>query len=311
MKIFVPRLTVASLQPPQSALMPKFGGLPWGFPVERWPVCRECASSMALLAQLPHDAAAALDLGGDAHVLHLFQCPTGGCSSYAYEAGCTASLILRCEELGEGLTEPPAGPPAPNPYVAISRTLETGETEVERFAPAQMNGELWISGWDEYEDGARADQRDVYFDASRFFDADEDEQEPFRKLQASDEDSFRFRTKAGGFPYWGGNGPTPPEGAFEFLLQIDTFLDVKGALPKPDEIGCDVFLLSAQQGYDEEAHLRVPDDKRRANAPWSAQQSSSDGAFYVEFANFGTDGTAYVFIDRAHSPPRVTWAWSR
>ena len=311
MKIFVPRLAVASLQPPQTALMPKFGGMPWGFPISRWPVCRECGSHMALLAQLPHDEAVGLDFGGDGQVLHLFQCPTGGCSAYAYDEGCTDSLILHCDELGDGLTEPPAGPPAPNPYVCISHTSESGEVEIERFLPAPMNGELWITGWDGYEDGVRAEQRDVYFDASRFSDAMEEEQEPFLKLQAgADDDYCRLRTKTGGFPYWN-YGPTPPKGAFEFLLQIDTFLYVRGALPKPEEIGCDVFLLSDRQGYDEAGHLRVPPDKRRANAPWCVLQSSRSDAFRVEFANFGTDGTAYVFIDRAHSPPLVTWAWSR
>jgi|GEM_PF-1638669 len=312
MKIFVPRVVVASLQPPQTALMPKFGGLPWGFPVERWPVCRDCMGSMVLLAQLPHNAAAGLGLGDDVHVLHLFQCPTAGCSSSAYDAGCTASLILRCEELGDGLTEPPAGPPAPNPHVAISRTLETGEKVVERFKPPTMYGELWITGWDEYEDGVCADERDVYFDDYLLLDADEDKQEPFRKLQAYEDEGFRFYTKAGGFPYWRSFGANPPEGPFEFLLQVYPYLYVRGALPKPEEIGCDVLLTSVLETYDEAADLRVPPDKRRANAPWGARQAPTDGGFCVQFAILGPDSaTAYVFIDRAHWPPRVTWAWSR
>ncbi len=62
------------------ALRAKFGGLPWGVPPQRWPVCRECGHPMSSLAQIPvrgHlDYAGPLagrpDLAGK--VLHVFTC---------------------------------------------------------------------------------------------------------------------------------------------------------------------------------------------------------------------------------------------
>src|SRR5215813_8364744 len=58
---FIPRFEVATLQPPQMRLIPKFGGLPWGLPADMWPRCRECSMPMALLAQLPHHGPALED----------------------------------------------------------------------------------------------------------------------------------------------------------------------------------------------------------------------------------------------------------
>lgn len=34
-------------------------------------------------------------------------------------------------------------------------------------------------------------------------------------------------------------------------------------------------------------------------------------SFGVDFANFGSDGTGFVFIDRSASPPELRWFWSR
>jgi hypothetical protein len=55
-----------------------------------------------------------------------------------------------------------------------------------------------------------------------------------------------------------------------------------------------------------------------ATAPWRAvQELDRDDEYYVEFANFGSDGTAYVFIDREttrHEPfssgiAERGWGW--
>ena len=242
---------------------------------------------MALLAQLPHNASVGLDLGDEAHILHLFQCPVGGCSSYAYDEGCTASLVLRCEDLGDGLTYPAdIETPRTNPYVAISRSDNDGCETTERFPVPPMNGEFWIEGWSEFEDGVKPSQRAMYFDEDAFNKASDEERDPYQKLSSTEGDAFKFRTKTGGFPYWGWHGAQPPQGNFEFLLQIDTFIPIDGPLPKPE-------------------------DMERPNAPWDVQQNEGENRFTATFANFGTDGAAYVFIDRTTTPPTVIWAWSR
>ena len=281
MRIFVPSFVVATLQPPQTALRSKLGGLPWGFPAESWPVCAECGGPMVLLAQLPQDAAIGLDLGGEDHVLHLFQCPAAGCSSYEYESGCNASLVLRRAELGDGLTPSPGSD--------------------ERFPPPVMNGELWIAGWHERDDGITPDLRDAFFDPDKYWDF------ASRSVGGTGGDAVprrRERTKVGGFPEWGNHGVVLPNGTFEFLLQLDTFLPVEGQLPKPEQAGCSI--CSAKGSV-----TAVPADMAKPNAPLMLHEGAGETGYSAEFANFGTDGTAYVFIDRRSMPPLVIWAWTR
>ncbi len=31
----------------------------------------------------------------------------------------------------------------------------------------------------------------------------------------------------------------------------------------------------------------------------------------VDLANFGSDGVAYIFLDRTSNPPRAAWYWNR
>ena len=31
----------------------------------------------------------------------------------------------------------------------------------------------------------------------------------------------------------------------------------------------------------------------------------------ADFANFGSDGVAYIFIDRTAAPPNILWFWNR
>jgi hypothetical protein len=34
-------------------------------------------------------------------------------------------------------------------------------------------------------------------------------------------------------------------------------------------------------------------------------------SYGIDFVNFGSDGTAFVFIDRLSNPPEVRWHWNR
>jgi len=51
---WVPKFVLGSVQPDQDKLIPKLGGLPWGFPASSWPICRSCGHTMSHMAQLPH-----------------------------------------------------------------------------------------------------------------------------------------------------------------------------------------------------------------------------------------------------------------
>ncbi len=280
MKFYVPELAVATLLPAQQAFQSKFGGKPWGFPIRHWPHCAECGTPMALLAQLAH-APPALRLAADGDVLHLFQCPQGGCSSYDFRAGCTAGLIVKQAELTQGLTQAPA---------ACEDTQEI-----------RLNVELWITGWTEQEDGIAENLTAAFFDWDQFDDLPED-------FQSFGFDASR-RTKSGSVPLWGGNGVAEhPAAPFEFLMQINTSLVVRGAMPAADAIGCHTRINQADGGSRD---LPVSDHARRETAPWFAQQDEGEDVFHVEFANFGSDGTAYVFINRSTSPPGIAWSWSR
>lgn len=235
---------------------------------------------MALLAQLPH-APPALVLGDEADVLHLFQCPEGGCSSYDFQAGCTAGMIVKQAELTQGLTEAPA--------------------PSENREGIALNGELWITGWTEQEDGIAESLTEAFFDWEQFDALPE-------SIQSFGFEACR-RTKSGSVPLWGGNGIAQhPPAPFEFLMQVGTSLCLHGPMPAADAMGCDTRINHAQ---GDGGHLPVSGNAKKANAPWFAQQDEGADGFYVEIANFGSDGTAYVFIDRSTSPPRIAWSWSR
>jgi hypothetical protein len=242
---------------------------------------------MGLLAQLPHDSPA-LDLGDARWVLHVFQCRRAGCFTWSYDGGCNAAFILPREVLREGLTQPP---PA---------RLVRAVIDEER----SMHGELWMTGWQEHEDAIPQPMRPAYFDHHAFDALPE-------KFKFPDGFGSRFRTKAGGVPYWtvkaGASGfPLAP---FDYLMQIDTFITIQGRLPDPSTIGCNVYVHGANGQVETRP---VPRMAERENAPWGAMRElEQDDEYDVEFANFGSDGTGYVFIDRETTPPRVMFFWNR
>jgi hypothetical protein len=248
---------------------------------------------MALLAQLPHQGPA-LDFGDSRWVLHIFQCATAGCHTASFDGGCNAAFMLPREVLGEGLTQAPE-PTKQRPI----RAWISGSVPVEH----SMHGELWLTGWQEHDDAVPQHLSPAYFDFDTFY-ALPDE------LQFPDDFESRLRTKTGGVPYWrAASGPAEVPHHFEYLLQIDSGILIQGRLPDPSEIGCDVYVYHASG----EAEIRrVPSATKRENAPWSVNQNpdQADG-YYVEFANFGSDGTAYVFIDRDTTPPGVIFFWNR
>jgi hypothetical protein len=240
---------------------------------------------MALVAQLLHEPPM-VDLGGADRVLHLFACAIPGESTWDPDAGCNAGIVLHKDDLGDALTDAPSD----------ARSEEGG---------VALNGELWITGWDEYDDGIPADTASAYFDPAQFDALPAALQNPYGF-------DCRWFTKAGAVPYWHGNGVSryvartsqPP---YAFLLQLSDLLALPGAVPHPDAIGCDVVRCDDVAKTQMIAHVSAT--ARRANAPIHVMYTDgNDEEYEAHFANFG-NGTAYVFIDRGTAA--IRWFWER
>lgn len=269
MKSFLPNFTVATLSDEPTKLRSKTGGVPWGIPAELWPRC--CDAPQKLFAQLIH-ASPALDLGGE-YVLFLFQCLE--CCGLD-DDGCAAVIVSR-DDLQDG----------PVTVANYDKQPELGE---------RLIGEMFIDSWESVDDGIPDARYPEFFKEAQLW-AIQDE---FDEIEWFDQKS-RF----GGVPRWTGNGPqNPPSKPFEFLLQLGTWLDIPGAPPPPDRIGCQVRI----EGSSHEAPFQP---RTKQNAPWAVCYRPQLGDYTVEYTNLGSDGTAYVFIDRSSSPPVAVWYWNR
>jgi hypothetical protein len=280
MRYFLPHFKIAALQAPQDCLCSKIGGLPWGLPPDRWPVC--CGYPQKLLAQLRHDPPM-LDLGQPGAVLHLFQCLE--CLGINNDAGC-AAFILHESHLGDGL-------------VTISRfdhKSEVGE---------RLIGEFWIDGWDERNDGIPPERLPEFF-------AWETWNPLTNKYPAIEWFDQRDATRFGGSPRWTGDGPSSPyDPAFEFLLQLNNDLYIDGQLPTPDQVGSPIFRFPGTDGdLTDQSEEPLPNNVR-INAPWLVLHGPGKSTYWANFTNLGSDGTAFVFINRRRSPHDVRWYWTR
>jgi hypothetical protein len=256
---------------------------------------------MSLLAQLTHDPPA-LDLGGPSHVLHLFQCQDPGCLSMDPGMGNDA-VMVPVEELGDGLT-------------LLPESEELGGCDaimINGLVPSDLRllvGELWIDGWLEHEDGFEAALAMNVFDYDKWM-----------RLPDSVMDRMfecRWRTKMGGIPYWTANGPPePPPPGYEYFFQLDSLIHFTGKAPTPDECGGRVTVIVQQRKGDalrevRQDYLQPTAGKNKQNAPWQIIVETHDtGGFGVEITNFGSDGTAYGFINRQAKPANVFWVWRR
>lgn len=284
MRSFVPSLQIAALAGEQTHLRSKLGGVPWGLPAERWPTC--CGQPQKLLAQLCHEPPM-LDLGAPGAVLHLFQC-------------------LECLGIGEGENGSNEG----TAFVLDDSQLTDGLVRVPGY-DAELDfggpliGEFWLTGWQEEDDGIAPARLPEFLDEQEYWAL----QDEFPHLDWDDE---RQRTHFGGGPRWTGNGPqTVPPAPFEFLGQLDTFLSLPGPAPAPDAVGCTVAEHTEVNGKTVFSYRRPAPEQRRPNAPWNLVYRQGATEHRAEYANFGSDGTAYVFIDRTQAPPAVRWWWNR
>ena len=231
MQSFLPRLSLPD--GPQMSLRPKFGGLPWGLPVDLWPRCSGCGQALHLLAQLPSNTPGLN--GPSGHALHIFACRwMGECDNLGGEPGHDAVLWVPEGELGQGLTPFPwrDGDDVLPDDLTNRVPPPTHRSDVLTQTRARcVAAEIWVTGYDAFDDGVPEDLHFAFYDDDLFFAMEEDEANP----KGFD---VRFSTKFGGAPYWGGDGPgfggTKPD--MRQVLQIGGMMclaETPDRLPEP------------------------------------------------------------------------------
>ncbi|WP_381543542.1 hypothetical protein [Stackebrandtia endophytica] len=193
MQIWTPRWTVSP--PERHGGTSRFGGLPRGLAVERWPVCGECGVAMTPLLQLA--AGPWLPRIPVGHVLSVFKCEgLNICDFWKPDDVANRCLLVPETDLDSD--------------AAVPASVEDGRTTV---LPT-----FWISEWVASDDGITPEQADAINDPDRFWGLPDELQD------SHGFDSLKL-TKAGGPPYWTGNGPSrEPERPRELLFQIDNWI---------------------------------------------------------------------------------------
>lgn len=281
---YIPRFQLATLTSPQTFLRSKIGGVPWGLSVDRWPRCCD-GELQKLVGQLLHEPPM-LDLGDQNGVLLLFQCEI--CGGIGFDGRGRGAFIIGRDELGDGLSTPPG-------------------YDVRTDSGRALLGEAFIEGWEERDDCIPQERLPEFF-----------EQRKLWRLQVEHPEVDWFggpTAKFGGSPRWTGNGPMgwnetrdQDWGGFEFLFQIDEGIRFEGDLPEAGEVGCRVM------HYDEGREVRTEDPspaRAKKNAPYYLVHTKGRRDWHADWINLGTDGTLFVFINRATRPHAVRWFWNR
>lgn len=211
MRYYKPELALGVLLPPQTERTDKFGGLPWGLPPERWPLCSYCGKPLSHLFELEHHPER-LDLGAPGRVAFVFQCnhDPGGCPTWESGSGANAVLILEPEEIGQGLTEPPA-------------------------SGAQMEPEARVVRWVALDDLVSEQDYDKFFD-----------DDAPGSLPDEVNDSVYAGTKLGGVPTWIQSASEAPGPPYRFAGQFDCYHEFAGPAPDADAVGCTITLTVAE-----------------------------------------------------------------
>jgi hypothetical protein len=201
MKYFVPELAPSAELPAQSSLEEKFGGMPWGLPSDRWPLCARCGAPQTLLAQLRHRHGR-LDLAKEGRVLFLFECNDDStrCPSWDMNSGANSCFVVDEERLGAGLTSPPVSPAFPARRVAS-------------WLDEQVLPEWRVAGWVEEDDGI-PELYPGFFGLMGSPEGNDEAQ--FERYQSQ----VSQQTKLGSVPFWIQFPKLPPTG--RFLGQIDS-----------------------------------------------------------------------------------------
>lgn len=260
------RLAYGLNQKEQTTLIDKFGGLPWGLPTELWPICAECGRPMQFLAQLQHSPPM-LDFG-EGQVLHAFLCNFNSiCAAYDTDSGANAVFLLDGSQLGAGLTDYPA------------HLVDAEQIHGQYTAFLEMR----LTGWQPFDDALTEDQIPLFYDYSSFWAMDDEAAFPgdFDLLQAN---------KAGPFPYWTGNGPSPR------LAKTRIFLQITGDMMPVDDIPPAEEAIRAAPGVSWlwEGRVMVP----------GFGQSFECEESLCNWANFCSDGTGFFFRENTPAGTR-------
>src|SRR5437660_1691905 len=95
-------------------------------------------------------------------------------------------------------------------------------------------------------------------------------------------------------------------------FQLNHRLTLEGPPPAASAAGCTVLILHVDAAGGSAWQTNKPDAGDLAmNAPWTILYEPSADHHYAEFTNLGSDGIAYVFIDRSKHPHEVKWFWNR
>lgn len=220
-----------------------FGGLPTGLPAAAWPQCGECGTAMTLLLQLA--AGPWLPRIPSGHALLVFKCESDDvCDFWEPDEIANRCLLL--------------------PVSAGSS--ETAAPTATGAEPSRVLPQLWVQAWESDEDGISAEVADQLTDPDRFWDVPE--HVSFGHGFASE-----HLTKAGGAPYWTGQGPSEDAPLpRRLLVQLDNWIALT----------------------DSAAAI--------ADSPAGRDPLTTVSGQSVSAANFMSDGIAYVFDTTPDAP---------
>jgi hypothetical protein len=124
----------------------KLGGLPFGLPTHRWPVCAVCGRLQNYIGQFR--SSGKVNLGRQGRVLFLFQCPEGAlCGAWDHQSGANAAVLMDDWEMTHSPTAAPAGVEVEPEGVIIGWHAVEPAVEISYAGPTPSYGPNHQEGW--------------------------------------------------------------------------------------------------------------------------------------------------------------------
>ncbi len=274
-------------------LTEKFGGLPWGLPIEQWPLCRECGNPQTHLATLIHHAER-LDLGAEGRAVLIFQCGhtpnETNCEAMDADSGANAVIFLDAKDIGTELMTPPAP--------GASREIE-----------------MRIISWEERHDLVTPGMEASFYNADGFWDQPDEARQTV-------EDSIEDGARLGSVPCWV-QEPEDIDPDLYFAAQLAMYYHFPDPVPSADAVGAVVSIRRSIEDlppydprrWDHKFTYQVhqpahPDPSLRGQIYVSDLTLKRYGSgFDVEAADFGDGGVAYLFVHPDPIAPKGRFSW--